>query len=517
VLATAALALSVLVAAASMPDVSRVVESVTAVFHVVTFEHNVSTHSPTGRDPLFALLFELVLELPPHALAAITSAAVTINVPTALFMGGNITRARAQSRAFVTGGTKSIASDSSFVGAREGACGVRERGRDCRTVSLDGRSRAAAMAVIITIAVAGCSWPQFRYDPGHTGFNRLELRLGATNVTGLHVKWTAPGGVSPPAVAGGIVFDGAGTSLRALDARTGTLRWSVPTPAVFAGVSDGLVVTCTGSVGMKAYDALTGGFHWSQPTVECDGVGFTIANGVVYVENGPFGLAAFDAMTGTQRWSTTPCPASQPAPGTPTFSDGRLFVTCTGEFPPPDPVVLSLDAATGEQLWSTPLGVNQLNATPAVADGVVYVTNMGIGVNGSTPPGKVFALDARTGSLRWTATIPVFTGAWAPAVADGRVYALTDDGVLRAFATTDGSPLWTATADAPGNFDSPSVANGVVYTAGVHGLVQAFDAASGAKLFETNVGGQIFGGNAVVAGGMLYVPTEQNGLFAFAP
>jgi outer membrane protein assembly factor BamB len=56
-----------------------------------------------------------------------------------------------------------------------------------------------------------------------------------------------------------------------------------------------------------------------------------------------------------------------------------------------------------------------------------------------------------------------------------------------------------------------------VYTAGVHGLVQAFDAASGAKLFETNVGGQIFGGNAVVAGGMLYVPTEQNGLFAFAP
>ena len=60
--------------------------------------------------------------------------------------------------------------------------------------------------------MAGCSWPQFRGDAAHTGFQPLESRIGASTVSSLTEAWTAQLGptTSSPVVAGGRLYVGDG-------------------------------------------------------------------------------------------------------------------------------------------------------------------------------------------------------------------------------------------------------------------------------------------------------------------
>jgi outer membrane protein assembly factor BamB len=86
----------------------------------------------------------------------------------------------------------------------------------------------------------------------------------------------------------------------------------------------------------------------------------------------------------------------------------------------------AFDAATGDPVWSAPLGYCS-ESSPAVANGVVYV----LGTAGA-PVGSVFAVDAGTGDVLWSEPI----GAQArpdPRVVNGFVYAGSEDGGVYAF------------------------------------------------------------------------------------
>ena len=431
-------------------------------------------------------------------------------------------------------------------------------------------SVAAAWAVLVLVLVAGAAagpgsgWPQFRFDPAHTGFNPGESVVGVGNVAELQ-EWLGSVGSqveSSPAVAGGVVFVGGQDGrLYAFDAAG--LRGCGGSPKVCAPLWSGL----------------TGGAVESSPTV---------ANGVVYVGSDDHSLYAFDAA-GVSGCSGSPksCLPLWTAPTgdrvlTPAVANGVVYVGSA------DHDLYAFDAA-GESgcsgspksclpLWTASTG-GQVFSSPAVADGLVYLggrdgrlyafdaagtrgcsgtpktcaplwtasARNGASVASASAAGGVvyagasdqnlYALST-AGTLLWTAD----TGADifdSPAVADGIVYVdtfnvNTSAGSLFAFdaSGTIGcagvpkscTPLWTAPVDEP-IASAPSVANGVVYVGSAYGDLYAFDAAgesgcSGdpktcAPLWTTAIGGA-GDSSPAVAGGVVYVGSLDGNLHAFA-
>jgi quinohemoprotein ethanol dehydrogenase len=134
--------------------------------------------------------------------------------------------------------------------------------------------------------------------------------------------------------------------------------------------------------------------------------------------------------------------------------------------------------------------VRGLEATPLVADGVLYAT---------TSWSNVFALDARSGELlwRWDAQADRIRGARAccdvvnrgVALYEGKVFVGVIDGRLAALDAATGEPVWqvqTTPADEPYTITgAPRVADGKVVIGnggaelGVRGFVSAYDADTG--------------------------------------
>jgi hypothetical protein len=106
-------------------------------------------------------------------------------------------------------------------------------------------------------------WSQFYFGPHHTGYNPYENVLSSSNVSALTLDWSyaATGGhggmSSSPAVANGLVYVGVNypaNALYALDAMTGTLKWSYSTGNRYISspaVANGLVYV--GSLNVYAF------------------------------------------------------------------------------------------------------------------------------------------------------------------------------------------------------------------------------------------------------------------------
>ena len=148
--------------------------------------------------------------------------------------------------------------------------------------------------------------------------------------------------------------------------------------------------------------------------------------------------------------------------GIPVFDAGRVYVTAGGDYwhGKPECWIRCIDASgTGDvtdarEVWSRPLRRHCMS-TPAVADGVVYITDCGR---------TVHCLDAVNGEPVWTHETS--GEVWSsPLVADGKVY-----------VTTEGKRLWVFAAGrekkvlGEARFDSrlyasPVAANGRLYIA----------------------------------------------------
>ena len=211
------------------------------------------------------------------------------------------------------------------------------------------------------------------------------------------------------------------------------------------------------------------------------------------------------------------------------------------------------------------VGNNGFNSSPAVANGVLYVSNGGLhaypakcATNGSVCPplwtggsnyadwsspavgggavyiGGVSGLFAFKVGCRsdggqcqplWRGTTSD-SGYTSPVFSNGVVYLATNGGTLEAYdvsacASAGGfcSPKWTA--DLGGNvYSSPSVADGIVYVGGHDGFLYAFKAncgtggASCSPVWKGDMHAITFGTPAV-AGGTVYVAASDGGVYAF--
>jgi outer membrane protein assembly factor BamB len=165
-------------------------------------------------------------------------------------------------------------------------------------------------------------------------------------------------------------------------------------------------------------------------------------------------------------------------------------------------------------------------ASPAVADGVVYIASLGKGL---------YAVDQETGKEVWSfqSRMPI---ASSPAIADGTLYFVSTTGALAAIDARDGKPKWVFPTELERRFEgknlhgyppngqtipdawdvflsSPAVANGKVYFGSGDGNLYAVDAKTGLLQWKLATGGVVHASPAV-AGTTVFVGSWDSVLYA---
>jgi outer membrane protein assembly factor BamB len=210
--------------------------------------------------------------------------------------------------------------------------------------------------------------------------------------------------LSSPTVVTGVVYFGSGDGhIYAVDARTGTLRWSFKTGDVVHSsptISDGTLYAGSWDTFFYALNAATGELKWKFKTGEDPKT---------------------HLMTGI--------------PGSAAVANGTVYFGCR------DANFYALDANTGALKWKVPNDGSWVIASPAVADGVVYYT--------TSDSHRFQALDANSGKILYWLPTGVYSFS-SPAIAGSRAYFGTFDGQLhvvdlekRAYAGAFATPGFT--------------------------------------------------------------------------
>jgi outer membrane protein assembly factor BamB len=247
-------------------------------------------------------------------------------------------------------------------------------------------------------------------------------------------------------------------NLYAVDAAAGTVRWSFTTkgerrftaPGIHGAIprtermpdpfdvflssptiAGGLVLFGSGDQHVYALDAVSGTLRWSFATGDVVHASPAVAAGVVYVGSWDRNLYALDAATGRERWRYTTGNdttiynqigiASSAA-----VANGVVFVGGRdGQFH-------AVDARTGALKWKHDNRMGWTIASPAVRDGVVYFP---------TSDGRRFkALDAATGTVRIDLQNQAVSFS-SPAIAGEVAFYGTSDGFLNAVDVRNGTVL----------------------------------------------------------------------------
>jgi outer membrane protein assembly factor BamB len=283
--------------------------------------------------------------------------------------------------------------------------------------------------------------------------------------------WAFPTGSpvrSSPAVDGRMVYVGSNNgNVYALDANTGEKQWQFPAKLpVFSSpsVMNGVVYVGSGSTDQVdlsrdptkdagiifALDAKTGTERWSFSTPGIVLSSPAISGNMVFFGSWDGGVYALNAESGQECWHF---PTSSTVLSSPAVADGVVYV---GSY---DGNVYALDANTGEKRWHRLTG-GLVYSSPAVAAGVVYVGSF---------DGYLYAVDAATGRDRWE---PLWLGGQqrdkpsevrsSPAVVGDTIYVGSNDGHVYAVDATRGTILWQFPTGGEVR-SSPTVANGTVY------------------------------------------------------
>lgn len=256
------------------------------------------------------------------------------------------------------------------------------------------------------------------------------------------------------ALAGGMLYgisfnpcdvSASGACVYAIDARTGTVRWTYEadplnhllSPQVVGGV----LYTAGEDDMVYALRADTGALLWrQQPSGAKHYIAPSLAVGgdIVYMGSGDGRLYALDGGTGSTLWSYE-SPATNPYPQIPSVPHVALAGSLIYEATARD-ALTALDAKTGAVRWTLATHGAVLEA-PIQSDGALYITTAGDGV---------YALDATTGSVKWHALAGAVLSGPAT-VAQGMLYCVTfDDGVVYALDASSGTARWHAQAGTSG-------------------------------------------------------------------
>lgn len=260
----------------------------------------------------------------------------------------------------------------------------------------------------------------------------------------------------------------------ALTAETGEPRWSRSVSSV-VGAFPGSPTIASTTAGITVYvvpyelvalDAATGTVRWSRPNVGCFLCSPAVAGKTLYIGAGPASgrkLLALDATTGDARWSFKPqAGADFSWSASPAVSGGRVFQAAYVGRGGKAYSLYAFNASSGKRLWKTRVGSSQFltSSSPAVANGIVYYVS---------PGSRIYALHATNGKRLWSRAIA--PSASSPAVAGGVVYFGAGVRMYGLDART-GKKLWSAKTSA--DPADPAVAGGTLYVGSGDGITYAF-------------------------------------------
>ncbi|MGW2588867.1 outer membrane protein assembly factor BamB family protein [Streptomyces sp. NPDC001515] len=205
---------------------------------------------------------------------------------------------------------------------------------------------------------------RLRAVDARTGTERWSYPVGdAASCGGVPVRVT-------PA-ADGYVYIAAGTRVLAVDIAAGHVRWHFEAPAVFLSppafapgpaVTGGGVYLADYLGTVYALDASTGKDRWRIATEARQSIEPVLVEaGNVHVGSGS-ALYTLDAVTGTPKWRFA---AGGEVVGAPVVADGRVH------FGSADHVLYTLDAAGGQLRWKLATG-GEITGSPVAQGGVVY-------------------------------------------------------------------------------------------------------------------------------------------------
>jgi outer membrane protein assembly factor BamB len=364
-----------------------------------------------------------------------------------------------------------------------------------------------ATLFIVSPAVAGDSWPQFRGPHG----------AGLSDATGLPVRWS----------------------------ENENIRWKTPihdkgwsSPVVWGDQvwlttarSDGkeMFAVCiertTGKIlhDIKVFDVESPRFchpfnSYASPTP-------AIEEGRIYVHFGSYGTACLDTATGKILWSRRdfPCDHFRGPGSSPILFGDLLFVNFDGfdlQY------VVALDKETGQTIWKKYRDIEY--GTPDGDGRKAYGTPTVIEVNGRAQlvsPAAVatLAYDPATGRELWRVRHGGMNVAAPPLYGQGKVFLCTGAGGFRLLAARpDGSGDVTAThvdwkyAKAVPTRCSPILVGDLLYMVSEDGVVSCLDAKSGESIWQDRLAGQ-FSASPVLADGRLYFASQDAATYVLQP
>lgn len=309
-------------------------------------------------------------------------------------------------------------------------------------------------------------------------FTTFSHRLVALDVRDGHELWHAPVpniAMSTPIVAGNTVYIGTG--------RNGMLHRNLLQKLQFHGKD---VWGIPAGDEVAAFDLRTGALRWTYHTVGEDMPSAVYDGGRLIFANGDWHAYALRADTGKPIWSTDIGGASTMASAV--LAAGAVVVAvCTPDIN--HTYAVALNPSTGKILWKSPYG--HCDATPAYANGKVFLSSVLPGDTRLQKKTVVAAVDARTGKPVW-----VYRGAeqglWSIIGSDeeaiGGTYAAgtyyqpaqLDDQIL-AFDAGSGKLRWRFHTSGPAKM-SPVVMNGRVYVGDTAGMLYTLNARNGTLL-----------------------------------
>ncbi|MEU2975754.1 serine/threonine-protein kinase [Streptomyces hirsutus] len=302
-----------------------------------------------------------------------------------------------------------------------------------------------------------------------------------------------------PSVAGDLVYV-TSFEVHALDVATGRRRFKTRDVAWSMAVADGRIHASDGPT-LFALDAREGGDLWRLST-DAWVYSLRVDRGTVVTGTRGGGVQGWEASTGQRLWEVTGCQTDFEAPEAgPAVHDGTVYVW-------QDARLRALDARTGDERWSYPIGDAAscggvpIRLTPA-PDGYVYVS----------AGTRVLALDIAGGHVRWHfeapavfLSPPVFVP--GPAVTGGGVYLADYLGTVYALDATDGRDRWRIATEARSSVEPVLVAAGHVHVGSGKGLY-TLDAVTGTPKWRFQAGGDIVGAPAVAEGRIHFGSTDH--------
>jgi outer membrane protein assembly factor BamB len=358
---------------------------------------------------------------------------------------------------------------------------------------------ATGLAAAQSRAPAATGWPQFQGNARHTGSELDETSVTRANVGQLSVAWTAPLPAtsfnSEVVVTSGVAYAGAGATVSAFNASSGTRLWQASLPGALLGtpsVQGGLVLMAIseGSIPhlkgfVVALSSATGSTVWmrSVGSLGIPSLGssttVTTTSDRAYVTLGSGQVEAMGLQHGAKIWVSAALPGCSPSQ--PSVAGGLVVVGNGGTG------VVALHASDGTVAWhdtfGTGCGFSAGNWLPAISQGTVYAGLL----NG------VAALNLASGAVVWrNQSQPFSQGVFFPLALTGSEVIAGSQGTtqLAALSRSDGTLRWQTALPSGLEVAAATVFGGLVWAlaqaSGGGGVkAVAFGALTGHRLFST--------------------------------